>query len=207
MLEEVKPTIENCLQLCTDANEQYEAFLHNPPKDDLDIIDWRVIYNPLFEFGFPEVYQNNKVVLLFKEYHEVSADYFYILMKKNELENITERVNIGFVISPEFNLFYPGFTAVSPKDVSRINVDLINEALLDSHYKSFYVDNSEFEVDVNTLTVPAFAIYIAENKKIFTEKLNDVKYVGQLIILKKDLKEIDTFLSKEGVFADLERVR
>ena len=101
MLEEVKPTIENCLQLCTDANEEYEAFLHNPPKEDLDIIDWRVIYNPLFEFDFPEVYQNNEVVLLFKEYHEVSADYFYSLMEKNELENFTERVYIGFLISPE----------------------------------------------------------------------------------------------------------
>ena len=207
MLEKVKPTIENCLQLCTNANEQYEAFLHNPPKDDLDIIDWRVIYNPLFEFDFPEVYQNNEVVLLFKEYHEVSADYFYILMKKNELQNITERVNIGFVISPELNLIYPGFTAVSPKDISKINIDIINEALLDSQYNSFYVDDPELDIDVNTLSVPTFSIYIAENKTLFTEKSNGVKYVGQLIIHKKNLKEIDGFLSKEGVFADLERVR
>jgi hypothetical protein len=207
MLEEVKPTIENCLQLCTDANEKYKAFLDNPPKDELDMIDWRVIYNPLFEFDFPEVYQNNEVVLLFKEYHEVSADYFYSLMEKNELENITERVYIGFVISPKLNLFYPGFTAVSPKDVSKINIDLINEALLNSHYNSFYVDDQELDVDVNTLSASAFAIYIAENKTVVTEKSNGVKYLGQLIIHKKNLKEIDGFLSKEVVFADLERVR
>jgi hypothetical protein len=207
MLSEVMPSIENCLQLCADANFQYEVFLNKPPKEELDVINWRVIYNPLFEFDFPEDYQNNEVVLLFKEYHEVSADYFYSLIEKNELENIMERVYIGFVISPELNLFYPGFTAVSPKDVSKINIDIINEALLDSQYNSFYVDDPEFEVDVNILSVPAFAIYIAENKTMFTEKSNDIKYVGQLIIHKNNLKQIHEFFTKENVFADLERVR
>ena len=134
MLEAVKPTKENCLQLCNEAISQYETFIIHPPKNELDIVDWRVKFNPLDVFDFPEELQQNQAVVLFKDYYIKSADYFYELMEIHEKNNLTERVNISLATMPDLNLYHSFLTAVSPKEVSSINLMMIMAIALNQSF-------------------------------------------------------------------------
>ena len=207
MLQQITPTLDNFLQLFQSANEQYAAFIENPPQNELDIIDWRVNHIPLDEFVFPDEYQQNEEVLLFKEYYHKSADYFYETMETNEQNNHTERVHLSLSTLPEINIFHSFLTAVSPKDISNINLNIINESLLDKQYQSFYIDSIEKQIDVNELEVPAVSVFINSDGEVFSEKTNDADFQGQLII--NSGKEVDFIeeLFKPGVRVEVERVR
>jgi hypothetical protein len=206
MLEAVKPTKENCLHLCINANAQYELFIVNPPINELEIIDWRVNYFPLDSFDFPEAFQQNKAVVLFKNYYSKSADYFYDLMEMHEKNNLTERVNISLATLPDLNLLHHFLTAVSPKEVSSINLIMINEALQNIAYQYFYIDSGEFSINVNDLSVNSISIFVAENGEVFFDTKTGVAIKGQLIINSEQQKEFIEELSKVGVRVEVERV-
>jgi hypothetical protein len=207
MLQQITPTLDNFLQLFQSANEQYAAFIENPPQNELDIIDWRVNHIPLNEFVFPDDYQQNEEVLLFKKYYNKSADYFYETMETNEQNNHTERVHLSLATLPEINLLHSFLTAVSPKDISNINLNIINESLLDKQYQSFYIDSIEKQIDVNELEVPAVSVFINSDGEVISEKTKDADVQGQLIINSE--KEFDFIeeLFKAGVWVQVERVR
>lgn len=207
MLQQITPTLDNFLQLSQSANEQYAAFIENPPQNELDIIDWRVNHIPLDEFVFPDEYQQNEEVLLFKEYYNKSADYFYETMETNEQNNHTERVHLSLATLPEINLFHSFLTAVSPTDITNFNLNIINESLLDKQYQSFYIDSVEKQIDVNELEVPAVSVFINSNGEIFSEKTKDADVQGQLIINSE--KEVDFIeeLLTPGVRVMVDRVR
>lgn len=206
MLEEVKPTKENCLQLCNEANAQYESLMESPPKNELDIVDWRVYYFPLDSFDFPEAYQQNNAVVLFKNYYSKSADYFYDLMELHEKNNLTERVNISLATLPDLNLLHHFLTAVSPMEVSTINLMMINEALQNIAYQSFYIDSGEFKISVNELSVNSISIFVAENGEVVFDEIPRVSIKGQLIVNSEQQKEFIEELSKVGVRVEVERV-
>jgi hypothetical protein len=206
MLEEVKPTKENCLQLCNEAITQYETFIIHPPKNELDIVDWRVKFNPLDVFDFPEELQQNQAVVLFKDYYIQSADYFYDLMETYEKYNLTERVNISLATLPDLNLYHSFLTAVSPKEVSSIKLMMINEALHNKAYQSFYTDSSELIINVNDLSVNSISIFVAENGEVVFNEIPRVSIKGQLIVNSEQQKEFIEELSKEGVRVEVERV-
>jgi hypothetical protein len=206
MLEEAKPTKENCLKLCNDANAQYASFLTIPPKNELDIVDWRVKFNPLDAYDFPEELQQNEAVVLFKDYYSKSADYFYDLMEMHEKNNLTERVNISLATLPDLNLHYSFLTSVSPKEVSSINLMMINEALQNQAYQSFYIDSSELIINVNDLSVNSISIFVAENGEVSFDKKSGVAIKGQLIVNSEQQKEFIDELSKVGVRVEVERV-
>ena len=207
MLQQITPTLDNFLQLSQSANEQYAALIENPPQNELDIIDWRVNHIPLYEFVFPVEYQQNEEVLLFKEYYNKSADYFYETMETNEQNNHKERVQLSLATLPEINLLHSFLTAVSPTDITNVNLNIINESLLDKQYQSFYIDSVEKQIDVNELEVQAVSVFINSDGEVFSEKTNGSDIIGQLIINSE--KQIDFIkeMNKQGVRAEVERVR
>ena len=209
MLQEVTATIENCLQLCKTANGQYARFIENPPEDELDIIDWRVNYISLDEFLFPDQFHSNEEVLLFKAYYNRSADFFYELMESNENSNVTERVHLSLATFPELNLFHSFLTAVSPKEVSSINLNIINEALLNKKYHSFYIDSAEIKIDVNELAVSVVSVFINSTGDVLSNKNKDADIKGQLIINSEEKVDFVEDLFKLGVRVEVEveRVR
>ena len=198
MLEAVKPTKENCLQLCNEAITQYETFIIHPPKNELDIVDWRVKFNPLEIFDFPKEFQQNEAVVLFKNYYTQSADYFYDLMDLHEKNNLTERVNISLGTLPDLNLLHSFLTAVSPKEVSSINLMMINEALQNQAYQSFYIDSSELVINVYDLSVNSISIFVTENCEVLFDKKAGVAIKGQLIVNSEQQMEFIDELSKVG---------
>jgi predicted peroxiredoxin len=206
MLEAVKPTKENCLQLCNDANAQYASFLAIPPKNELDIVDWRIKFNPLDVFDFPEELQQNQAVVLFKDYYSKSADYFYDLMEIHEKNNLTERVNISLATMPDLNLYHSFLTAVSPKEVSLIKLMMINEALQNQAYHSFYIDSSELFINVYDLSVNSISIFVAENGEVLFDKKSGVAIKGQLIVNSEQQMDFIEELIKEGVRVEVDRV-
>jgi len=206
MLEEVKPTKENCLQLCNEAIAQYATFLVSPPKNELDIVDWRVKFNPLDVFDFPKEFQQNEAVVLLKDYYIQSADYFYDLMEMHEKNNLTQRVNISLATLPDLNLLHSFLTAVSPKEVSLIKLMMINEALQNQAYQSFYIDSSELSINVSVLSVNSISIFVAENGEVLFDKKSGVAIMGQLIVNSEQQKEFIDELSKVGVRVEVERV-
>jgi hypothetical protein len=207
MLQQITPTLDNFLQLSQSANNQYAALIENPPQNELDIIDWRVNHIPLYEFVFPVEYQQNEEVLLFKEYYNKSADYFYETMETNEQNNHTERVHLSLATLPEINLLHSFLTAVSPKDISNINLNIINESLLDKQYQSFYIDSIEKQIDVNELDVKAVSVFINSDGEVFSEKTNGGDIIGQLIINSEKKVDFIKELNKLGVRVEVERVR
>ncbi len=207
MLQQITPTLDNFLQLCQAANKQYAALTENPPQNELDIIDWRVNHIPLYEFVFPDEYQQNEEVLLFKEYYNKSADYFYETMETNKQNNNTERVHISLATLPEINLFHNFLTAVSPKEVSSINLNIVNESLLDRQYQSFYICSAEKQIDINELEVPAVSVFINSGGEVFSEKTNGGVIIGQLIINSEKQVDFIEELYKPGVRVEVERVR
>ena len=206
MLEEVKPTKENCLQLCNEANTQYETFIIHPPKNELDIVDWRVKFNPLDVFDFPEELQQNQAVVLFKDYYCKSADYFYDLMELHEKNNLTERENISLATMPDLNLYHSFLTAVSPKEVSLIKLMMINEVLQNQAYQSFYIDSSELSINVSVLSVNSISIFVAENGEVLFDKKSGFKIKGQLIVNSEQQKGFIDELSKKEVRVEVQRV-
>lgn len=206
MLQQITPTLDNFLQLSQSANEQYAAFIESPPQNELDIIDWRVNHIPLDEFVFPDEYQQNEKVLLFKEYYNKSADYFYETMETNEQNNHTERVQLSLATLPEINLLHSFLTAVSPKDITNINLNIINESLLDKQYQSFYIDSVEKQIDVNELDVQAVSVFINSDGEVFSEKTNGGDIIGQLIINSEKKLDFIKEMNKPGVRVELERV-
>jgi hypothetical protein len=206
MIEAVKPTKENCLQLCNEAISQYETFIIHPPKNELDIVDWRFKFNPLDVFDFPKEVQQNQAVVLFKNYYTQSADYFYDLMDLHEKNNLTERVNISLATLLDLNLYHSFLTAVSPKEVSSINLMMINEALHNNAYLSFYIDSSELIINVNDLSVNSISIFVTENGEVLFDKKSGDSIKGQLIVNSEQQKEFIEELSKEGVRVEVERV-
>jgi hypothetical protein len=207
MLQQITPTLDNFLQLLQSANDHYTALIENPPQNELDIIDWRVNHIPLDEFVFPDEYQQNEEVLLFKEYYNKSADYFYETMETNEQNNHTERVHLSLATLPEINLLHSFLTAVSPKDISNINLNIINESLLDKQYQSFYIDSIEKQIDVNELDVKAVSVFINSDGEVFSEKTNGGDIIGQLIINSEKKVDFIKELNKLGVRVEVERVR
>jgi hypothetical protein len=207
MLQQITPTLDNFLQLFLSANDQYAALIENPPQNELDIIDWRVNHIPLDEFVFPDEYQQNVEVLLFKEYYNKSADYFYETMETNEQNNHTERVHLSLATLPEINLLHSFLKAVSPKDISNINLNIINKSLLDKQYESFYIDSVEKQIDVNELEVQAVSVFINSEGEVFSEKTNSSDIIGQLIINSEKKLEFIKEMNKPGVRVELERVR
>jgi hypothetical protein len=207
MLQQITPTLDNFLQLSQSANNQYAALIENPPQNELDIIDWRVNHIPLYEFVFPVEYQQNEEVLLFKEYYNKSADYFYETMETNEQNNHKERVQLSLATLPEINLLHSFLTAVSPTDITNVNLNIINESLLDKQYQSFYIDSVEKQIDVNELEMQAVSVFINSDGEVFSEKTNGSDIIGQLIINSE--KQIDFIkeMNKQGVRAEVERVR
>jgi hypothetical protein len=206
MLQQITPTLDNFLQLSQSANNQYAALIENPPQNELDIIDWRVNHIPLYEFVFPVEYQQNEELLLFKEYYNKSADYFYETMETNEQNNHKERVQLSLATLPEINLFHSFLTAVSPKDISNINLNIINESLLDKQYQSFYIDSVEKQIDVNELEVPVVSVFINSDGEVFSEKTNGADIIGQLVINSEKQINFIEELFKLGVRVELERV-
>jgi len=207
MLQEFTATIENFLQLCKTANDQYARFIENPPEDELDIIDWRVNYISLDEFLFPDGFHSNEEVLLFKAYYNRSADFFYELMESNENSNVTERVHLSLATFPELNLFHSFLTAVSPKELSSINLNIINEALLNKKYHSFYIDTAEIKIDVNELAVSVVSVFINSTGDVLSDKNKDADIKGQLIINSEKQVDFIEELQKPGVRLEMERVR
>jgi hypothetical protein len=207
MLQQITPTLDNFLQLFQSANDQYAALIENPPQNELDIIDWRVNHIPLNEFVFPDDYQQNEKVLLFKEYYHKSADYFYETMERNEQNNHTERVHLSLATLPEINLLHSFLTAVSPTDITNVNLNIINESLLDKQYQSFYIDSVEKQIDVIELEVPAVSVFINSDGEVFSEKTNGGDIIGQLIINSEKQFNFIEELFKLGVRVEVERVR
>jgi hypothetical protein len=125
----------------------------------------------------------------------------------NEQNNHSERVNLSLATLPEINLLHSFLTAVSPKDISNINLNIINESLLDKQYQSFYIDSVEKQIDVNELEVPAVSVFLNSDGEVFSEKTNGADIIGQLIINSE--KQIDFIkeMNKQGVRAEVERVR
>jgi hypothetical protein len=207
MLQQITPTLDNFLQLSQSANDQYATLIENPPQNELDIIDWRVNHIPLDEFVFPDEYQQNEEVLLFKEYYHKSADYFYETMETNEQNNNTERVHLSLATLPEINLLQSFLTAVSPKDITNINLNIINESLLDKQYQSFFIESDEKQIDVNELEVQAVSVFINSEGEVFSEKTNSSDIIGQLIINSEKKVDFIKELFKPGVRVEVERVR
>lgn len=207
MLQEVTATIENCLQLCQLANEQYTVFLENPPEKELDIITWRVNYISLDEFDFSEEYQNKTEVLLFKDNYDKSIVFFYDLIETNERNNQTERVNLSLSTFPDVTLFHSFLTAVAPKEMNDVDYQAINQALADKKYESFYNENLNVFIDVNEISIPAVSVFINSNGEVLIDKTNYADIVGQLII--NSVKQVDFIeeLFKPGVRVEVERVR
>lgn len=207
MLQKVTPTIENYLRLCRTANEQYVRYLENPPEEELDIIDWRVNYLPLDEFGFPKEFKNVEEVLLFKEYFEKSADYFYELMEMRERNNLTERVGVSLVTIPDVNLVHHFITAVSPREVASISIEMINDALLSEKYGAFYIDSPTYSIDPKDLSLPAVSVFICENGSPVFNPTTDLHVKGQLVVNSKKQVDFIEELNKAEVRIEVERVR
>ncbi len=207
MLQEVTATIDNCLQLCQLANEQYAVFLENLPDDELDIIDWRVNYISLDEFDFSEEYQNKTEVLLFKDNYDKSIVFFYDLMETNERNNQTERVHLSLSTFPDVTLFHSFLTAVAPKEMNDVDCQAINQALTDKKYESFYIENVNVFIDVNEISIPAVSVFINSNGEVITDKTNSLDIIGQLII--NSAKQVDFVeeLFRLGVRVEVEKIR
>jgi hypothetical protein len=207
MLQQITPTLDNFLQLFLSANDQYAALIENPPQNELDIIDWRVNHIPLYEFVFPDEFQQNGEVLLFKEYYHKSADYFYETMETNEQNDLTERVHLSLATLPEINLLHSFLTAVSPTDITNINLNIINESLLDKQYQSFYICSAEKQINVNELDAPAVSVFLNSDGEVFSEKTNSSDIIGQLIINSEKKLEFIKEMNKPGVRVEVERVK
>lgn len=205
MLQEVTATIENCLQLCQLANDQYAVFLEKPPENELDIITWRVNYISLDEFEFPAEYQNKTEVLLFKDNYDKSIFFFYDLIETNERNNQTERVNLSLSTFPDVTLFHSFLTAVAPMKMNDVDINIINQALSDKKYESFYNENMNVFIDVNEISIPAISVFINSNGEVLTDKTSAADIVGQLII--NSAKQVDFVeeLFKQGVRVDVVR--
>jgi hypothetical protein len=206
MLQEVTATIDNCLQLCQLANEQYAVFLENLPDDELDIITWRVNYISLDEFDFPVEYQNKTEVLLFKDNYDKSIVFFYDLMETNERNNQTERVHLSLSTFPDVTLFHSFLTAVAPKQINDIDLQAINQVLSDKKYESFYNENLSVIIDVNQLSVPAISAFVNSNGEVVTGKIKGADIIGQLIINSEKQVDFIGELFKAGVRGVVERV-
>lgn len=207
MLKEVTATIENCLQLCRTANEQYATFLENSPEDELDIITWRVNDISLDEFVFPEGYKSNAEVILFKDNYNNSIGFFYDLMETNEQNNHTERVNLSLSKFPDVNLFHSFLTAVAPTKMTDVDINAINQALSDNKYESFYNENVNVVIDINEISVPALSVFINSAGEVLSVRTNSAHIIGQLIINREKQVNFIEELYKSGVRVDVERVR
>ena len=207
MLNEVNPNTDNCLQLCSIANIEYADFVNNPPLNELLLIDWRVNNMPLDKFTFTDECMNHLEVVLFKANYEKSSDYFYELMETNEKNNSTERVNVCLATLPEENIFHHFILAVSPKDTSVINLDLIQDALLDEAYHSFYIDSPDVFIDAALLSVPNFSVYVGENGAVVFDKINTAQKIkGQFIIYAKPNEDVIKEFKKPWVKINVDRV-
>ena len=207
MLQEVTATIENCLKLCQLANEQYAVFLENSPENELGIITWRVNYISLDEFDFPLEYQNNTEVILFKDNYDKSIVFFYDLMETNENNNLTERVHLSLSTIPDVNMYHSFLTAVAPKEITDVDINTINQALIYKKYESFYNENVNVFIDVNELSIPAVSFFINSNGEVLTDKTNAADIIGQLIINSEKQVDFIEELFKPGVRLEVERVR
>ena len=82
--ETIRPTIEDYLQHCTEANEAYQYLKENPPERDLDIIDWRAKYLALNDFCLDQEQVQNSETLLFLNSFSESPEYFIELVARDE---------------------------------------------------------------------------------------------------------------------------
>jgi predicted peroxiredoxin len=107
---------------------------------------------------------------------------------------------------PDLNLYHSFLTVVSPKEFSSVNLLIINEALQNQAYQSFYIDSSELIINVNDLSVNSISIFVAKNGEVLFDKKSGVAIKGQLIVNSEQQMDFIEELIKEGVRVEVDRV-
>lgn len=105
------------------------------------------------------------------------------------------------------NLFHSFLTAVASKEMTKVDINTINQSLTDKKYESFYNENVNVFIDVNELSVPAVSVFINPNGEVLTDKTNAADIIGQLIIKSEKQVYFIEELFKPGVRVEVERVR
>lgn len=218
MIQEIIPTEENSLSICIKANHEYLVFKESPPKNELQIINWRAAYFQFSEFLYPEILINNDVIKTFKQNFEESIDFFLALIEKNEKDNITERVSVCLAEIEIGGPYYllPITEAISPKGNDKYNKSVITNALINPDYYSFYIENG---FENNLLNISAsdfdFAVHIFKigiNNKIINQKQSEsftlTEDLKGLLILnaEKFVEEISEYFIT-GKIIEITRVR
>jgi hypothetical protein len=163
------PNNKNFLSLCVNANKEYENLRDYPPKKDLYIIDWRVKYELLANFNCPVHLTLGPEFILFRSNYNNSSEYFYQLMKKNERENLDERVSVFYATQEQGTAWlFPFVDALAPLDDKKYELALWNQALIKESYNygAFFIegipDKKFFSSNVTECKIP-FKIMVVEN--------------------------------------------
>lgn len=206
------PTKEDFIFYCQEANIHFNLLTQIPVEKNLEIIDWRMKYIALDDFYIPEEYEQDEDVIIFKLNYDDSIDLFYRLLEQSEDENIDERVDIFFdgSISGSYSE-YLLTTALSPTDETKLDIFLVNKALLDARYYAFYIvggitDNTlalleeKFDVDPKLLVLNEDAkVIISDENATKTEISRHV--MGLLILNKKEFQfALDSYITSETTF-------
>ena len=180
MKEIVKPTLSNCLQLCQNANLDWQQVILKCKENNLSIIDWRVQYANLAAFEFTIGHTNKPDIQYFRQIYDQSATLYYQLLGEEEAKNETERVVISLSQQPNSHLFYSLFTAVAPKNTKLININIIDQALNNDKYKAIYIEDSQFQL--TRKHTEACCYFIGTDNRIYPIDKHAPLYSGVLII-------------------------
>lgn len=205
MKEIVKPTLSNCLQLCQNANRDWQQVILKCKEDIISIIDWRVEYSSLAEFEFAIEHLNNTDIQYFRQIYEQSAVLFYQLLEEEEAKNETERVVISLSQQPNSHLYYSLFTAVAPKNTKLINNNTIDQALKNDKYNAIYIEDSQFQL--TRKYKDACCYFIGTDNRIYPINKHAPLYSGVLII-HNDLDKVYSHqLNNKSAQVQIDRIK
>ena len=206
MKENVIPTLSNCQQLCIKANKDWQNVIKESTKNALAIIDWRVHYSQLDNFDLPKELLKVIDIQYFKKTYEQSAYLYYKLLEEKEYYNTTERVEISMLRNQNNQqLCYTLLTAVSPKNIDKINTKTIMDALNDPNYQAIYIEDRNYQLA--KIINGSFGYYIGTDNRLYPISKNPPLRQGLLIISSNLNDQLKNHLIDKSAKVQIDRIK